>query len=238
MATRVQCKANASCSQWHPSSRMLHEPCTIAHGCRLTDSPEFKNLVNVCTVLVHETNDGALLAVLESKLACRQGIGESTVEKIRELYELQERKVPVWDVMLRWARSGAATTRQVNAIERFVAWRRQCAPLLPAHRNMRSAPVHTLGCCSPVPATGVASCRVQGVQLAHARCHTRCPGALCWWSRTGASAYANRNRLHGQQSELGGAQVLSSGAEQRDRCLWTAGCTLRRSSSACQTRCC
>lgn len=97
--------------------------------------------MNVCTLLVHEHNDGALLAVLESKLACRHGIGEATVDQIREIHEAQQQQVPLWDVMLNWRHSGRATTRQANAVDRFVAWRHRCdsrACSLPGGINLGS----------------------------------------------------------------------------------------------------
>jgi superfamily I DNA/RNA helicase len=83
----------------------------------------------VLQLLVNPHNDVALLALLDSTLSMRAGIGPKVVTALVALQTAQgDHPEPLWRILVQWARDPSVNTRTRNAVHNFVELFNQCAP--------------------------------------------------------------------------------------------------------------
>lgn len=154
-------------------------------GCRMTDKPEYILTVDVLKFLTNPLNDGALLAILESKLSMRAGIGDSVISQLKRIVRDSNHPIPVWNCLKDLAQRRDTSTRKRNAVNRMIDWHRRCGTS-PHASNMN----RTHRFCSLVFERWRACCRVYGRVMFMAL-----PDALLEiWKESGISTLVLKNR--------------------------------------------
>lgn len=92
----------------------------------MTEKPEYILTVDVLKFLTNPLNDGALLAILESKLSMKAGIGESVVTQLKQIVRDSNQPVPVWNSLQDLVRRHDTATRKRNAVKRLLEWYSRC----------------------------------------------------------------------------------------------------------------
>lgn len=88
----------------------------------MTDKLEYILTVEVLKFLTNPLNDSALLAILESPLSMRAGIGKSVIQDLKQIVSDANSSAPLWNVLQDMVQRAEISTRRRNAIRKLIAW--------------------------------------------------------------------------------------------------------------------
>lgn len=92
----------------------------------MTDKAEYILTVDVLKFLTNPLNDGALLAILESKLSMAAGIGSSVISQMKGIVRDANQPIPVWHCLKDLVQCRDTSTKKRNAANNLIAWHKRC----------------------------------------------------------------------------------------------------------------